>query len=143
MTQPQPKRHHQPCRRLHRQRGFVLPMVIFLIVVLAGAAVAISQLTVDTSAAQDQALQKTRAAMFGQSGLELTAYRLLDDATCPDITNMNSASFPGLQLTVECTPISTAPALWVVTATVQSQGLTPADGEYVWQRLTSVVEVTP
>lgn len=150
MTQSQPSRtrRHLPRRRPPRQRGFVLPMVIFLIVILAGAAVAISQLTVDTSAAQDQALQKTRAQWFAQSGLEKATQQLVaagEDATQDDCSLTNPEThedFPGLELDLECAEQSyNGLTLWTLTATSQSTGSTPENAEYVWQRLRAVVEL--
>lgn len=126
----------------------MLVMVIFLIVVLAGAVVAISQLTVDTSAAQNQALQSTRAQLFNQSGLELRAQYLVTassptEAEC-DLNDATHADFPDLVLNVECSEDTyNGVTLWTLTATSQSTGRTPEDTEYVWHRMTTLVEVAP
>lgn len=134
-------RPHTP-RPTRQEGGFVLVLVIFLIVVLAGAAVAISQLTVDTSAAQNQALQTTRAEWFAQSGIERGVYMLLEDEAECELDNETNADFPGLTLSVTCEPEDyNGITLWRLQATVESTDLIPTHEEYVWQRMTAVVEV--
>lgn len=136
------KRRRQPRFGGSTQRGFVLVLVVFLIVVLGGAAVAISRLTIDTSGAQNQALLKTRAQWFNQSGIEWAVNALVTtgtDCTNPEISH---ADFPGLTLSIECTesPSYGTFSLWTVTATTESAGQNPNDEEYVWQSMTAVVE---
>ena len=137
-----------PPRLPQRARGFVLVMVIFLIVVLGGAVVAISQLTVDTSATQNQALQTTRARLLNQSGIEVATHYLVTTDS-PDGTECaqnvyNATEFPGLDLELTCSVRSyEGVELWTLTATSQSVNLTTTDQEYVWQRMTAVVEVSP
>ena len=127
------------------QGGFVLVLVVFLIVVLAGAAVAISQLTVDTSAAQNQALQSTRAQQFNQSGVEVATHYLVTEdspsaAGCT-IDTVTNDDFPGLEMNLTCTEQSyNGVTLWTLTAISQSAGLTSENPEYVWKRTTAVVE---
>ncbi|MCH8550814.1 MAG: hypothetical protein LAT62_02690 [Natronospirillum sp.] len=138
-------RYSNQTARPPQQGGFVLVLVVFLIVVLAGAVVAISQLTVDTSAAQSQALQTTRAQLFNQSGLELRAQYLVsaaspDEAECA-LNDTTHADFPDLVLNVTCSEDTyNGVTLWTLTATSQSAGRTPEDTEYVWHRMTAVVE---
>ena len=142
-------RLRRPLPRLPRRNGgFVLVMVIFLIVVLAGAAVAISQLTVDTSAAQNQSLQTTRARLLNQSGIEI-ATQYLVTASSPSAAECaqsvsGATEFPGLDLNLDCSLRSYNDVeLWTLTAVSTSTGLLPTDQEYVWQRSSAVVEVAP
>lgn len=128
-------------------RGFVLPMVLFLIVVLAGAAVAISQLTVDTTASNIQALQKTRADLFNQSLLDLAVHELVTEGDCPPTGPHTHSDFPGLEAEIDCSSEAHNTSgtgdfvLWTVTATTATAGAAPSDEEYVWRRMTSVVEL--
>lgn len=125
-----------------QQSGFVLVLVVFLIAVLGVAAVAISQLTVDNTAANNQALQKTRAQYFAQSGLEWAVVQILDESSC-ELTGETNTDFPGLILDVECDDNAyqgDEVILWGVTATARSQNQDPDNEEYVWQRMSAVVE---
>lgn len=133
------------------QGGFVLPVVVFLIVVLAGAAVAISQLTVESAAVQNQALQKTRAQYFAQSGLEWATHQLIQGEVQSDDCDPEESllededrthpDFPGLELTITCTHNDYGNlTLWNFEASAYSVDLSPDDEEYVWQRMTAVVE---
>lgn len=129
-------------------RGFVLPMVIFLIVVLAGAAVAISQLTTDNTQSNIQALQKTRADLFNQSLIDVAVHKLVTgDDDCPDITDQSHLDFTALSVTLNCRPAEYSTSgsgdftLWTITSTANSSGgLSPSDEEYVWRRMSAVVE---
>lgn len=143
--------------------GFVLPMVIFLIVVLAGAAVAISQLTVDNTQSNLQALQKTRADLFNQSLVDVAVHTLvtthdddLADTDCPDYASTDptdnpdpqtNPDFPGLSAELECYKSSYSTEagvefdLWTVTATTSSEDQDPNHEEYVWRSMTAIVEL--
>lgn len=128
-------------------RGFVLVAVIFLLVVLGGAGLVISQLTVRNSATGVQTLQATRAQWLVQAGLDAAILRVIngDPTDCPAAASTHP-DFPGLTLTVTCGDerdydIEYGIKLLMIDATVESTGLSPASREYVWLRQTAVMEV--
>lgn len=142
-------------KRSH-QAGFVLPMVIFLIVILAGAAVAISQLTIDNTQSNVQALQKTRADLFNQSLVDIAVYELVTGGQCPAYAEETLADnpepqthpdFPSLTAILLCkedsysSPSSGNFALWTITSTTSSTDLATNNEEYVWRRERATVEL--
>ena len=127
-----------------KSQGFVLVAVIFLLVVLGGAGLVISQLTVRNSATGVQSLQATRAQWLVQAGLDAAILRVLSNEPCAAAATTH-ADFPGLTLTVTCGAereyVTLGMTLQDIVATVESTGLTPASREYVWLRQTAVMEV--
>lgn len=135
-------------RLLAKNTGFILPMVVFLIVVLGGAVVAISQLTTDNTSANNQLLQQARARFMAKAGIDLAVRRLLNDPTGADCAE-DPVAFPDgtytdLSLKIECsdrTYSSEGIVLWDIKATAETVSSTPSDEEYVWQRQRATVEL--
>lgn len=132
-------------RRHAKPQGFVLVAVIFLLVVLGGAGLVISQLTVRNSATGVQTLQATRAQWLVQAGLDAAILRSMPGGVgggC-DADATTHPDFPGLTLTVTCSADRLYGdeniTLRDIVATVESTGLTPASREYVWLRQTAVI----
>ncbi len=126
--------------------GFVLPAVVFLIVVLGGAAIAIAQLTADNTGSNNQALQQARARLMAQSAIDVAVHRLVTDnsTACSDAPGFPADNFPGLSVSITCEENiygSEGVALWNIIATASSDSLNTTDPEYVWQRQRATVEL--
>ena len=92
--------------RHYYQRGFLLPVAIFLLVILAGlGAYAVSLSTTQNATAQ-QDVQGARAYQMARSGVEWAAYQVLAPATanlgnCP--ASPASFNIDGFSVSVTCT----------------------------------------
>lgn len=132
--------------RRRQQAGFILPAVVFLIVVLGGAAIAIAQLTTDNTGSNNQALQQARARLMAQSAIDVAVHRLVTDnsTACADAPGFPSNEFAGLSVSITCEENvydDEGVALWNIVATASSDSLNTTDAEYVWQRQRATVEL--
>ena len=145
-----------------KNRGFLMPSAIFLLVILAGLAAFLVTISSGQQLGSAQDVVGARAYQAARSGLEWGFYHTLVPVgaapTCPVEQNvpLDAAAFPGLSLTVNCAMTSPKPkeatvdvTLYTITATACSQpnatGLacpntTNPGPLYVERRLEAVVE---
>jgi MSHA biogenesis protein MshP len=96
----------KPARQ--RSAGFALVAAIFLLLVMAGAVVAISEFLGVRFATNDLVLQGNRAWWASRAGLEWAVARVLEpgDSFCqsPENTTLSnlSGSLSGFQVTINC-----------------------------------------
>lgn len=98
---------HNKIRQI--QQGFVLPMAIFLLVVLAGLGAYAANLSILTSASTIQDIVSTRAYFAARGGLEWAAMRVIAPGTttmanCP--TDAMPLTMNGFNVTVTCNAYS-------------------------------------
>ena len=83
-----------------RQRGFVLPMAIFLLVVLSGLAVYLANVTQSNLATSALELQGERAYWAAQAGVEAGIYQAAHGGGCT--ASQNIALPTGFTVTAQC-----------------------------------------
>lgn len=140
-----------------RSRGFLLPSAIFLLVVMAGLAAFLVNISNSQHIGSAQDVVGTRAYHAARSGLEWGFYHaLVPAAVCPAVENvpLDAAAFPGLSLTVACVNTTATEAgvttnFYTITATACTQpnaaapscpNTTTPSPMYVERQLQAVVE---
>ena len=90
------------CRNIARkQRGFLLPVAIFILVVMSAFALTLWRTTTQTSISISQELLSAQAFYAAESGAQLGAAKLLAGAACEDpMLDGYNFSAPGLS---QCT----------------------------------------
>jgi MSHA biogenesis protein MshP len=88
------------------QRGFLLPVAIFLLVILAGLGAYAVNLSTTQNATSLQDVQGARAYQMARAGVEWAAYQALAPATanlgsCP--ASPTTINMEGFSVTVTCT----------------------------------------
>lgn len=120
---------------LAANRGFLIPSAVFLLVVLAGLAAFLVTISSGQHLGSALDVVGARAYQAARSGLEWGFFQALNKASC--LTNkdvlLDATAFPGLSLTVNCSPTTATEAtlpvtLYTITATACSQpnAATPA-----------------
>lgn len=112
-------------------RGFLLPSAIFLLVVMAGLAAFLVNISNSQHIGSAQDVVGTRAYHAARSGLEWGFYQALLTAACPlpvagESVPLDATAFPGLSLTVRCDHTSATEAglttnFYTITATACTQ----------------------
>lgn len=85
----------------HRNAGFVLPTAIFLLVVMAGLAAFLVQISVASQVGAAQDLQGARAYQVARTGIEAGLYSL-SLGTCNTMTMGGVTGFSGFKVTWAC-----------------------------------------
>ena len=111
-----------------RNRGFLIPSAIFLLVVMAGLAAYLTTISSGQQLGSAKDIAGARAYQAARSGLEWGFFRSLNQGLCAASSDvpLDAAAFPGLSLTVRCEsiqPIEGAQTvtLYTITATACSQ----------------------
>ena len=134
-----------------KQQGLALLTVIFLLVVLSAAMVSLSTLTVNSLQQQGKALLVAKAENAAHSGLEYGVYQLVNGATCASLnsatlsSSLDAASenvFTGFSIVLSCAQrdYDNSVVLYDLAATA-SYGGSPDSPDYVWRKLTAVIEL--
>lgn len=140
-----------------KNRGFLLPSAIFLLVILSSLAGFLVTTSSSQHAGSAQDVVGARAYQSARSGLEWGFYHTLVTGFCPaeqDVA-LDATAFPGLSLTVKCEDVSAGAKeasvpviLYKITATACSQPNAAAPScpnaapnpTYVERQLEAVVE---
>ncbi len=105
--------------------GFALITAIFLLVVVAGMVVYMTNIRVAQQTTVVYGLQGARALQAARSGLEWGIYQSIYNGACAGSTVINDAAFAGFSVEVQCLP------------TTHVEG-DPATGTIVTYRLTAI-----
>jgi MSHA biogenesis protein MshP len=105
--------------------GFTLITAIFLLVVVAGMVVYMTNIRVAQQTTVVYGLQGARALQAARSGLEWGIFQSINNDVCAGSTVINDAAFAGFSVDVQCTP------------TTHIEG-DPATGTIVNYRLTAI-----
>jgi len=84
--------------------GFTLITAIFLLVVVAGMVVYITNIRVAQQTTVVYGLQGARALQAARSGLEWGIFQSINNGVCAGSTLINDAAFAGFSVEVQCSP---------------------------------------
>ena len=117
----------------HSQGGFALMVSVFLIVVLALAAVFMVRFSGTIATEQSQMIVAQRAKQAAIAGIEYGIYQVAN-GTCAASTALSIPAYSQLSITVDCTQRDFVGAftLYTVAATASYGAL--GDPDYVWRR---------
>jgi len=83
------------------QRGFALPAVAFLIVIVALIIAGLERINSNQTASSSMGLQSTRAYYAAYSGIEWAAYQVKNNQPCSNILGDTGLDLNGFQVSVE------------------------------------------
>ena len=132
-----------------RARGFTLITAIFLLVVVSGLVVYITNIGVAQQTTVVYGLQGARAIQAARSGIEWGIYQSTVNGVCVGSTLVNSAAFAGFSVEVECASTThtegAAPAGTIVTYRLNAIASSGSYGslDYVQRRLNATVSLDP
>ena len=84
--------------------GFTLVTVIFLLVVVSGLVVYITNIGVVQQTTVVYGLQGARALQAARSGIEWGIFQSINNGVCAGSTTINDAAFAGFSVEVQCIP---------------------------------------
>jgi hypothetical protein len=146
------KHKSAPNIRYYKNKGLALVTVIFMLVILSGAVVALAQLNQSNITQQNRELLVVRAENAALSGLEWAVHRLVSGEDCAsDIegtsisSHLNAAGndvFSGFTITLSCTQrnYDLSVELLDISASA-SYGTGIDDPDYVWRKLSALIEL--
>lgn len=88
------------CRK-QNQRGFGIVAAIFILVILAGLAVAITVVSTTQHLGSALDIQGARAYQAARTGIEWGLYKALKSSSC--VASTDIGAFDGMTVTVQCT----------------------------------------
>jgi MSHA biogenesis protein MshP len=132
-----------------RASGFTLITAIFLLVVVAGLVVYVTNIGVAQQTTVVYGLQGARAIQAARSGIEWGIYQSTVNGVCAGSTTINNAAFAGFSVELLCTSTThtegAAPAGTIVTYRLIAIATSGAYGslDYVQRRLLATVSLDP
>lgn len=134
---------------LQQQNGMALIAVIFIMIVMSGAVLMMSRLADMQAAERTMDVMAARAQSSAKAGLQWAIKQIQDNGSCPGASEtftMDAESdLSGFSVTVTCGATDFTEGLNTITlynVTAQANfSAIDTTGEYVFRRLTAVVEL--